>query len=173
MWYRRIAVPSSAGCSSGCLRALQSQRRSVIAQEASDFRHHHSVIYSLVYGIESRWGRDFPHMSRPAMGPTQPPIQWIPGIFPWVKRSGRGVDPHPPLSGSEVKESVELYLYPPSGPSWPVLGWTLRFTLPVLVVLAVVRLSLGQVLSSSTSVFPFRHYSTAASCSSVTDTMKS
>jgi len=25
-------------------------------------------------------------------------------------------------SSSEVKERVELYLYSPSGPSWPVLG---------------------------------------------------
>ena len=25
-------------------------------------------------GIESRWGRDFPHPSRPALEPTQPPI---------------------------------------------------------------------------------------------------
>jgi hypothetical protein len=24
--------------------------------------------------IESRWGRDFPHLSRPAQRPTQPPI---------------------------------------------------------------------------------------------------
>ena len=24
--------------------------------------------------IESRWGRDFPHRSRPLVGPTQPPI---------------------------------------------------------------------------------------------------
>ena len=25
--------------------------------------------------IESRWRRDFPHLSRPAVGPTQPPVQ--------------------------------------------------------------------------------------------------
>ena len=28
--------------------------------------------------IESRWGRDFPHLSRPALGSTQPTVQWVP-----------------------------------------------------------------------------------------------
>jgi hypothetical protein len=47
-------------------------------------------------GIESRWGRDFPHLSRPALRPTQPPVQWVPGLSRGV-RCGRGVTltPHP------------------------------------------------------------------------------
>ena len=31
-------------------------------------------------GIESLWGRDFPHLSRTTLGPNQPPAQWVPGL---------------------------------------------------------------------------------------------
>jgi hypothetical protein len=31
-------------------------------------------------GIKSRRGQDFLHLSRPALGPTQPPVQWVPGF---------------------------------------------------------------------------------------------
>ena len=45
--------------------------------------------------------------------------------FQRVKRPGRGVD-HSPPSSTEVEERVELHLYSPSGPSWPVLGRNLE-----------------------------------------------
>jgi len=32
-------------------------------------------------GIKSQWGRDFLRPSRPALQPTQPPIQWVPGLY--------------------------------------------------------------------------------------------
>jgi hypothetical protein len=39
-------------------------------------------------GIESRWGQDFSQLSKPALGPTQPPIQWVLGLFPQGKAAG-------------------------------------------------------------------------------------
>jgi hypothetical protein len=45
------------------------------------------------------------------------------GSFPGVKRPGLGVD-HPPPSSAKVKETVELYIYSPSGPSWHLQGVT-------------------------------------------------
>jgi hypothetical protein len=52
-------------------------------------------------GIESRWRQDLPHRSRPALGPTQPFMQWVPGLLPEVKRQGRGGD-HPSPPSAEV-----------------------------------------------------------------------
>jgi hypothetical protein len=83
-------------------------------------------------GIQFRWGRDFQYPSSPALEPTQPPIQWIPCLYPGLKRLGRGVD-HPSLSTAEVEERVKLYVCSPSGPSWPVIGWPLPLPLPLSV----------------------------------------
>jgi len=85
-------------------------------------------------GIESRWGRDFPHLSRPSLGSTQPPVQWVPGLTPGVK-SGRGMTLTPPHPfWCRGQERIQLYLYFPYGPyglyraSVPVQGCTLPIT---------------------------------------------
>jgi len=56
--------------------------------------------------------------------PTQPPTRWVYRVFPGGKRAAAWRWP-PTLFSAEVKERVELHLYSPSGPSWPVLGWFL------------------------------------------------
>ena len=75
-------------------------------------------------------GQNFPHPSRPALGPTQPPIQGVPGLFPGGKAAGAWCWPPTPHLMPKVKKRVELNSYSPSGASWPVLGLTLPLHLP-------------------------------------------
>jgi hypothetical protein len=79
-------------------------------------------------GIESWPGRDFQNPSIPALEPTQPPILWVPGLS-WGKAAGEWRPPF--ASSAEIKETVELYLFSPSGSLWPVLGWTWPGPLPL------------------------------------------
>jgi hypothetical protein len=69
--------------------------------------------------IESRWEARF---SRPAMGLTQPTIQWVPFLSRGKAAETWLLPPTPP--SVEVTERVELYIYSASVPSWPVLGQT-------------------------------------------------
>ena len=75
-------------------------------------------------GIKSRWGRHFQRPCRPAQGPIQPPTQWVPGLFPGLKR---GVD-RPPHLARRLKKGRAICLLP-SGPSWPVIEWKLPLKL--------------------------------------------
>jgi hypothetical protein len=64
---------------------------------------------------------DIPHSSRSSLGSTQSSTQQVPcHARRW---SGQGVvlTNSPPPSSAEVKERLELYLYSPSVPSWPLL----------------------------------------------------
>ena len=81
-------------------------------------------------GIESRWGWDFLHPSRPALGPPNLLYNGY-QVFPGGNVA-RAWHWQPTPSSADVKETVKLYLYSPSGPSWPVLGWTLPLPLPYL-----------------------------------------
>jgi hypothetical protein len=79
-------------------------------------------------GIESRCERDFPTTVQTGLATHPTSYTFGTASFPGLKRSGRGVN-HPTLFSTEVKERVELYLYFPSGPSWPALAWTLHLPL--------------------------------------------
>jgi hypothetical protein len=74
-----------------------------------------------VLGFGSRRGLGiflFTTASRTALGPTQLPIQWVPGALSLgVKRPGREADDSIP-SSAKVKERVALYLHSPNTPSW-------------------------------------------------------
>ena len=72
-------------------------------------------------GIESRWGARFSAPIQTGPGAYRASCKMGTGSFPGVKRPGRGAD-HPPPSKCRGHEMVGLYLYSPSGPSWPVMG---------------------------------------------------
>jgi len=71
--------------------------------------------------IESRWGVRFFLAVQTGPGVNHISYTMDTGSFSGVKRPGRGVD-RPTPSSAEVKEKLELNIFCPSGPSWPVLG---------------------------------------------------
>ena len=70
--------------------------------------------------IEYRCRRDFLHLFRLTLGPTQPPTQGVPHRLRGVKQTEPGVN-HPPPTSAEVKGRVQLYLFSPYVPLWQVI----------------------------------------------------
>ena len=69
--------------------------------------HHNNVDQDSVVGIVTHYRLDGPGIE--SLGPTRPPIQWVPVSFPGVKWPECGFN-HPPPSRTKVKERVELYI---------------------------------------------------------------
>jgi len=67
-----------------------------------------SVGIAIDYGLDgsgSNPGRDeIFRSSRPALGPTQPPVKWVPGLYRDKVWPGRAADHSPPSSAAVMEE---------------------------------------------------------------------
>jgi len=61
-------------------------------------------------GIEFRWGRDFERLSRTSIRPNQPPVQWVPGLFPRGTAAGAWRWPPTPSSAEVNLLEPEFYI---------------------------------------------------------------
>jgi hypothetical protein len=119
-------------------------------------------VWRLGYGLDNRGsisgrGNDgiflFTTPSRPALGPTQPPNQWVPrALTPRVKRLLREAD-HSPPSTAEVKNVWGYTPTPDAHPSWGrclvqhrnnfivfyLIKWNEQETLPSLVYWKILK----------------------------------
>ena len=89
-WRAAGLTASSEFCSTSCLSSynglIQTRADSAVFVPRISTCVHAGTDCVSVSGIESRWGREFPHPFRPAVERTQPPVRVGPGHIP----SGRG-----------------------------------------------------------------------------------
>jgi hypothetical protein len=110
----QLAMPLQNICDGDLQRKLMNWE--ILAQNCNTTN---SVYRTQILGIFL-----FTIASRTALGPTQPPIQWVPGALSLgLRRPGREAV-HSPPSSAEVKECVGLYLHSPIRLHGVVLSWT-------------------------------------------------
>ena len=67
-----------------------------------------SVGIATHYGLEGpgsiRGGNEIFRPSKPALGPTQPPVKWVPGLSRGKVRPGRAADYSSPSSAAVMEE---------------------------------------------------------------------
>jgi hypothetical protein len=137
IWF--VASPGLLGCDAvqcrGRIPTLRRTLHSTLGARLSQW-------YSTGYGLDDRGFESqeelriflFTTASRLALGLTQPPIQWAPGVLPLgVKRPGREADYSPP-SSADVKNAWNYTSTPPINlrgvvPSWEKAGGQLYFYL--------------------------------------------
>ena len=73
--------------SSVCLTSSTAYTANVWSPPSAGVRKDSALGTAIRYGLDGpriklRWGKDFSRPSRPIIGLTQPPVQWIPGLFP-------------------------------------------------------------------------------------------
>jgi len=84
-----------------------------------------SVGIATDYGLDglgsNPGGDEIFRLPRLALGPTQPPVQWVPGLFWGYRWPGRRTDPPPPSSAKVPRKRRTIPLLPlPEGPLWPI-----------------------------------------------------
>ena len=111
---------SAAGCPN-CSCSAPALRQATKTTVASAFTlKHYKISGPVQLSRYSDWlrgsnpgeGRDFPHLSRPVLGSTPPPVQWAPSISRDKERPGRDADPSPP-SSAVVKKQQSYTSAPP------------------------------------------------------------
>ena len=90
-------------------------------------------------GIESWWGENF-RLSGPALGPTQPPVQWISGLS-WGKVQLRHAADHSPPSSATAMEEYSYTSTHPLGHNKACNGEHFTFTVThILIILNLLKI---------------------------------